>query len=154
MRRDFIVDWEGAATDARSWDDFINGLDVQVSIPKRLVLPCGMKAWDGTGRSAGLLSMLGGDTDQRNPDRTTLRQKLWQRPFDKYCISSDGDVPAEIDSKAVERLYALTRRALGVTGQRLRREAGTGRGDNEAPKYLTSQFRRCPRDVATWLNTV
>ena len=81
----------------------------------------------------------------------TLRQKLSQRPFGKYCISSDGDVPPEISEETLQRFEILTRKALEVTERRLRGESGYGTEDNEALKFLSWQFRRCPRDVATWL---
>ncbi|MCA9131001.1 MAG: hypothetical protein KDB22_28150, partial [Planctomycetales bacterium] len=151
LERDFTVDWDEAIDDERPWDEIIGSLDAQVTIPKRLVLPCGIEAWQDSERSAGMLSLLKTESDRADADWATLRQKLSQRTFGKYCISSDGEFPEEIEAEALEKFYALTSKAVDVTEQRLRRVNGPGTDDNEALKFLTWQFRRCPRIVANWL---
>tara|TARA_R110000850_G_scaffold21488_3_gene63340 strand:+ start:10910 stop:13273 length:2364 start_codon:yes stop_codon:yes gene_type:complete len=151
LGRNFTVDWDEAISDERPWDEIIDSLDAQVSIPKRLVLPCGIEAWKDSDRSAGMLTLLESEPDRGDTDWATLRQKLSQRTFGKYCISSDGELPSEIEAEDLERFDALTSRALYVTERRLRGESGPGTDDNEALKFLTWQFRRCPRNVATWL---
>lgn len=92
----------------------------------------------------------------RNPSVSTpigkrSAAKLSQRPFGQYCISSDGDLPAEIGREEIERLDILTDKALDVTRRRLAGETGAGTEDNAALKFLTWQFRRCPTDVVKWL---
>ncbi|WP_282601824.1 hypothetical protein [Paracoccus sp. PARArs4] len=151
LGRNFAVDWDQAMEEDRPWTDIIASLDTKVSIPKRLVLPCGMEAWQDSDRSAGMLTLLESEPDRSRTDWATLRQKLSQRPFGKYCISSDGDVPADITADSLERFELLTNKALEVTERRLRGEGGYGTEDNEALKFLSWQFRRCPRDVARWL---
>lgn len=151
LGRNFAVDWDEALEEERPWSEIIESLDTQVSIPKRLVLPCGMEAWHGSDRSAGLLTLLETEPNRSRTDWAALRQKLSQRPFGKYCISSDGDVPPEIAAETLERFENLTSKALEVSERRLRGESGYGTEDNEALKFLSWQFRRCPRDVATWL---
>jgi hypothetical protein len=151
LGRNFAVDWGEALEEERPWSEIIESLDTQVSIPKRLVLPCGMVAWHDSDRSAGLLTLLETEPSRSRTDWATLRQKLSQRPFGKYCISSDGDVPPEIAAETLERFEILTSKALEVTEKRLKGESGDGTEDNEALKFLSWQFRRCPRDVATWL---
>lgn len=151
LARNFAVDWDEALEEERSWSEIIDSLDAQVSIPKRLVLPCGMEAWHDSDRSDGLLTLLETEPDRSRTDWATLRQKLSQRPFGKYCISSDGEVPPEITEETLERFEILTGKALQVTEKRLRGESGYGTEDNEALKFLSWQFRRCPREVARWL---
>lgn len=151
LERNFTVDWDDAISDERSWDEIIVSLDAQVSIPKRLVLPCGIEAWQDSDRSEGMLSLLETEPDRGSTDWATLRQKLSQRTFGKYCISSDGEFPEEIEAEILDQFFTLTSKALDVTKQRLGRENGPGTDDNEALKFLTWQFRRCPRDVAAWL---
>ncbi|WP_171238331.1 hypothetical protein [Ruegeria sp. HKCCA5763] len=151
LGRNFVVDWDEALEEERPWSEIIESLDTQVSIPKRLVLPCGMEAWHDSDRSAGMLTLLESEPNRSRTDWATLRQKLSQRPFGKYCISSDGDVPPEITAETLERFEILTSKALEVTEKRLRGESGYGTEDNEALKFLSWQFRRCPRNVATWL---
>ncbi|NOD34419.1 MULTISPECIES: hypothetical protein [unclassified Ruegeria] len=60
-------------------------------------------------------------------------------------------MPPEITAETLERFEILTSKALEVTEKRLRGESGYGTEDNEALKFLSWQFRRCPRNVATWL---
>lgn len=151
LGRSFTIDWDEAQVDERPWDEIIESLDAKVSIPSRLVLPCGLEAWEDSERADGLYSLLGKEPDRRNPDWDTLAAKLSQRPFGKYCISSDGDIPQEIDCNDVARLNVLTEKAVDVTQRRLRGEGGPGTEDNAALKFLTWQFRRCPLVVADWL---
>ncbi|MEB8388305.1 hypothetical protein OO012_13805 [Rhodobacteraceae bacterium KMM 6894] len=151
LGRNFAVDWDEALEEERPWSEIIESLDTKVSIPKRLVLPCGMEAWHDSDRSAGMLTLLETEPDRSRTDWATLRQKLSQRPFGKYCISSDGDVPPEIAAETLERFEILTTKALEVTERRLMGGSGYGTEDNEALKFLSWQFRRCPRAVATWL---
>ncbi len=147
LGRTFVVEWDDAQSDERSWDDIIDSLQVPVSIPQRLVLPCGMEPW----RGRGMLSLLDTVIDHGRRDWKALAQKIAQRPYENYCISSDGEVPTEIEVGTLERLDILTNEALGVTAGRLRGENGPDTDDNEPLKFLTWQFRRCPRIVATWL---
>ena len=110
-----------------------------------------MPAWEDTARADGLLSLLQSEPFRIKPDWETLAAKLSQRPFGQYCISSDGDLPAEIGREEIERLDILTDKALDVTRRRLAGETGAGTEDNAALKFLTWQFRRCPTDVVKWL---
>jgi hypothetical protein len=151
LGRHFTLEWKDAEEDERSWEEIIQSLDARVSIPQRLVLPCGTHAWQDSARSAGLLSLLRTEPERLTPDWETLALKLAQRSFGEYCISSDGEIPADIESEDVERLDILTERALDFTRRRLSEESGNGKEDNSALKFLTWQFRRCPPEVASWL---
>ena len=151
LGRNFTVDWDEAQQDDRSWDQIIESLETSVSIPKRLVLPCGMHAWEDSERADGLLSLLQTEPQRRITDWDTLATKLAQRPFGQYCISSDGDLPTAVKPEDIERLDMLTDKALDINRRRLRGEQGPGTEDNAALKFLTWQFHRCPPEVATWL---
>jgi len=151
LGRSFTIDWDDAQIDERSWDDIIESLDSKVSVPSRLVLPCGLEPWQDSERADGLFTLLEKETDRRNPDWDSLAAKLSQRPFGKYCISSDGEIPHEIEPEVVARLDILTERAIEVTKRRLQGDSGPGTEDNAALKFLTWQFRRCPTVVAEWL---
>lgn len=151
LGRNFTVDWDEAKQDDRSWEQIIESLKASVSIPKRLVLPCGMHSWEDSERMDGLLSLLQTEPQRRIVDWDMLAMKLSQRPFGQYCISSDGDLPSEVGPEDIERLDILTDKALDITRRRLRGDTGPGTGDNAALKFLTWQFRRCPPEVATWL---
>jgi hypothetical protein len=151
LGRNFTVEWDEADEDARSWAEIIESLKVNVSIPRRLVLPCGMYPWEDSARSDGMLCLLQTEPFRNDPDWDTLAMKLAQRPFGQYCISSDGHFPAEIVQEDIERFDLLTEKALDVTRSRLAGGTGPGTEDNGALKFLTWQFRRCPPEVATWL---
>lgn len=151
LGRNFTVDWDEAQEDHRKWDEIIESQQRHVSIPKRLVLPCGMPAWEDSARAKGMLRLLQSEPLSSNPDWETLAAKLSQRPFGQYCISSDGDLPYEVGQEDIERLDILTDKAMAVTRRRLAGDTGRGTEDNEALKFLTWQFRRCPTDVVKWL---
>lgn len=151
LGRQFTVDWSEAQEDDRSWIEIIESLESKVSIPNRLVLPCGVHAWETNGQSEGLHSLLEAELSRSETDWSILANKMMQRPFGQYCISSDGDIPQEIDPKSIERLDLLTEKAIELTKRRLRGESGPGMQDNKALQFLTWQFRRCPTEVAYWL---
>lgn len=151
LGRNFAIEWDAAEEVDRSWEEIIEDHATRVSIPHRLVLPCGMHAWEDSSRSDGLKNMLQQERFKRNPDWDTLASKLAQRPFGQYCISSDGNIPTEIGERDRELLDDLTEMAMQVTQSRLFGETGPGTEDNAALRFLTWQFRRCPQVVATWL---
>lgn len=151
LGRSFSVDWDQAEEDSRTWEQIIESLETKVSCPKRLVLPCGMNPWHDSERAEGMISLLQSEPLRSSPDWDTLALKLAQRPFGQYCISSDGELPTEVELSDIERLDLLTTKALETTRMRLRGEAGPGTDDNAALKFLTWQFRRCPDEVSTWL---
>ncbi|WP_411975665.1 hypothetical protein [Sulfitobacter faviae] len=151
LGRSFSVDWDQAEEVTETWEQIINNLETKVSCPKRLVLPCGMQPWQDSERTEGMISLLQSQTRRISPDWDTLALKLGQRPFGQYCISSDGEVPPEVELSDIERLDVLTTKAIETTRMRLRSETGPGTEDNAALKFLTWQFRRCPDEVADWL---
>lgn len=149
LARQFIVDWDTAEVLDRSWDEVLAELaDRPPTCPERLVLPCGMHAWDDNSRGPGLFSLLEENAGKTRPDWDALAAKLSQRPFGQYCISSDGEVPEEIPSATLEQLNELTDRAVAILRQITQTTALT---DTAPLRFLTWQFRRCPQDVAVML---
>ncbi|MCB6179018.1 hypothetical protein LHP98_12875 [Rhodobacter sp. Har01] len=152
LGRHFTIDWEQAEDDPRDWDAIIGSvMDKAPSIPERLVLKTGLAPWQDGERADGLFTLLEKESRKATVDWDTLAMRMASRPFGEYCISSDGDLPDQIDAVDIERLDALTRRALETTQARLCARPGPSNSDNAALKFLTWQFRRCPPVVADWL---
>lgn len=151
LGRNFTVDWDHAKEDSRPWEEIIESLQTSVSIPRRLILPCGMHPWEDSTSSNGMLSLLKSEAQRLAPNWKTLASKLADRPFGQYCISSDGHLPKGLGQENIDRLDVLTTKAVKVTRSRLAGETGPGAADNEGLKFLTWQFRRCPPEVVTWL---
>ena len=151
LGRYFTIDWDGAEEDDRPWGEIIESLKIQTSIPARLTLKCGLHPWEDNNRSVGLFTLLAKEPSRLRVDWDTLASKLSSRPFGEYCISSDGELPTNIDDESIRTLDRLTEIALGITRSRLNRESGSETEDNAALRFLTWQFRRCPSEVVDWL---
>ena len=150
LGRNFSVDWDEAKQEELPWQEIIDSFEARSSIPRRLVLPCGMHPWNDSEHAEGLLSLLKREGNRSNHDWDTLAAKLSQRPFNQYCVSSDGALPDEVQREDVDKLDRLTDVALEINRMRLRGETAPGTEDNGALKFLTWQFRRCPQEVADW----
>ncbi|UWQ48985.1 hypothetical protein K3720_13790 [Leisingera caerulea] len=151
LSRNFTIDWENAEEDQREWTEIIASFDTPPpAIPDRLVLKCGMHPWHDSPRAPGLFSLLDEVQETGVFDWQVLARKAAARPFQEYCVSSDGDVPSGVPVSAVSQLDATTRAAVEATSARLR-EAESKSRDNSALQFLTWQFRRCPDEVSEWL---
>ncbi|MCA1777157.1 MAG: hypothetical protein LC676_16555 [Loktanella sp.] len=149
--RTFTVDWESAEDDLRAWDEIIASLATPPpAIPDRLVLKCGLHPWEDSPKAPGLLTLLKEAEKKQVFDWHSLAQKAMARPFQEYCISSDGELPANLPDDAARQLDAVTRAAVAVTRARLDGDGRTSE-DNAALQFLTWQFRRCPAEVTGWL---
>lgn len=144
----FQVDWDGAIELEQSWEALIEGFQTPApTIPGRLVLACGIDAWNDSPRGEGLLSLLERNVNSAVVDWTALANRLSARPGGKYAISSDGEIPSGIGAGAVAQLDRLVERALEDVQRGLRGEpVGT-----QSIRFLTWQFRRCPPEVSGWL---
>lgn len=149
LGRSFVIDWEDAKEDDRSWDDIIASQETPVTFPQRLVLDCGMGPWKDRARSIGLLQALKAHQDPADADWEILAQCMGARPG-AYCISSDGALPPEITPSDRALLDRATTEAMTLTRAR-RGSAGSAQTSNAALKFLTWQFRYCPPEVADWL---
>lgn len=149
LARQFSVDWDAAEILDATWEDVLSGLATPPpTIPKRLVLPCGIHAWHDTPRGPGLLTLLDANARLAGPDWDTLATKLSARPFGQYCISSDGEVPGEVPNDSLAQLQELTWRALDdLRGM----ASGKRTADTAQLRFLTWQFRRCPTEVGDLL---
>ena len=152
LGRHFTIDWDQAEDDTRDWEEIISSfMDVAPSIPERLILKTGLTPWEDSGRAGGLFTLLEKESSKTRVDWDTLAKRLAARPFGEYCISSDGDLPSDIDELYIEHLNTLTSLALETTRSRLGSSPEPSNNDNAALKFLTWQFRRCPAIVAEWL---
>lgn len=144
----FQVDWDSAAELNESWDSLIQGFQRPApTIPGRLVLACGIEAWNDSPRGDGLFTLLEKNVNRADVDWNGLANRLSARPGGKYAISSDGTIPPGVDAAAVARLDRLVERALDEVRRGLKGEAvGT-----QSFRFLTWQFRRCPPEVSGWL---
>lgn len=144
----FHVDWDGALELDQHWDELLEGFKRPApTIPGRLVLACGIDAWNDSPRGEGLITLLEKNADRAVVDWTALANRLSARPGGKYAISSDGTIPSEVNSVSVSRLDHLVERALEEVRQGLR---GAASG-TQSFRFLTWQFRRCPAEVSGWL---
>lgn len=146
LSRQFTVDWDSAEELKHDWTTIIEDLATPLpSIPKRLVLPCGMQAWNDSVRGPGLITLLADNVNRSEVDWSALATQLTARPEGRYCVSSDGAIPPEVPSAVSGLLDALTARAVRSVEDRL---SGTAGGDTQPFRFLTWQFRRCPESVA------
>lgn len=149
LDRQFAVDWETANIIEKNWEEVIEDLATPPpSMPNRLVLECGMHAWESSDRGPGLMELLTANIDRPQPDWEALANRLSSRPYQKYCISSDGEIPQEIPENVQLQLQTLTDRAIEETEDRV---ANRRIAENGALKFLTWQFRRCPDCVGDLL---
>lgn len=151
LARSFTIDWEKAEEDLRDWDEIITDLATPPpAIPDRLVLKCGLHPWQDSPRAPGLFTLL--EMAERNgvSDWQGLAQKAMSRPFQEYCVSSDGELPADVPDVVAGQLDAVIRSAMDLTRARLTAQ-GAASEDNASLQFLTWQFRRCPAEVTEWL---
>ncbi|PZM07965.1 hypothetical protein [Rhizobium tubonense] len=144
----FQVDWDGATELDQHWDELLEGFKKPApTIPGRLVLACGIDAWNDSPRGDGLATLLEKNVDRAVVDWMSLANRLAARPGGKCAISSEGLIPSEVDATSVSRLDRLVERALEDVRQGLQ---GRGTG-TQSIRFLTWQFRRCPAEVSGWL---
>lgn len=149
LGQQFQVDWDGATEIQRAWAEIIESFERSApTIPARLVLPCGMAAWNDSVRGDGLLKLLSANVDRREVDWAALAARMSARPEGRYAISSDGEIPAAVGAKATDHLQSLIDRATEQVRGRL---AGRIDASNDSLRFLTWLFRRCPEEVAGWL---
>ncbi len=144
-----IVDWEQAAELDEDWDDIIRDLAMPPpTIPERLVLPCGMKIWQGHIRRKGLAAIVAqfaGAGRINGKDWKLLGDQMARRELGRHGISSDGKVPYGLQGKTRENLRVLTGRAVEHLHDRLAGRANAK--ESGSLRFLTWQFRHCPEQV-------
>lgn len=146
LERDFRLDWDKAEEIQKEWCEIIEELKFE-SIPNRLVLEYGIEAWFGENnhtRYTSLSKALSDAVSQSGKiDWEHLAQKMSARPRGKYAVSSDGEIPKDIDHKNIYNLKYISDKAK----KQFHRRLNGSLGNNEAIKFLTWQFRRCDKQV-------
>ena len=136
------VDWDDAEPLDESWEEIIESQEPSLpSVPNRVVLPCGMDVWDGIHGAVGLGEILLQAVSSARYDWDQLARQLMRRPLRRYAISSNGELPSELENEAVATLKTVTRAAEDHVRERL---AGKVTADNSSLRFLTWQFQRCP----------
>jgi hypothetical protein len=149
LARQFSVDWDTAEILDQTWEELLSSLATpSPTIPKRLVLPCGMNAWEDSHQGPGLISLLNANAGAPRPDWDALATQLSARPFGQYCISSDGEVPQDVLGDTLAQFDELTDRALTALRDIV---SGKQSPDNGPLKFVSWQFRRCPPEVGEML---
>jgi hypothetical protein len=142
MSGSLYVDWDKAVPLDQTWDDLIQSLDTPPpTVPNRMVLPCGVEPWLDQPGAPGFMAMLREAAETSSPDWDKLASKASSRPFGHYAISSDGDLPGDIGPDAEHLLGIGIEKALKQVQSRIKGEV---RSDNDALRFLTWLFRRCP----------
>lgn len=144
LARQHVVDWSASDELRKDWQSLIKDMETpKPTVPKRLVLPCGTDPWED-GNAEGLLSLLDRFDGASWVDWQTLAQRMSSRPFGKFCISSDGEIPAGIPQEARDKLNRLSHRATEEELERLNNRMSQ---NNERLRFLLWQFRRCPPEI-------
>ncbi|MBB4349324.1 hypothetical protein [Aliirhizobium cellulosilyticum] len=144
----FQVDWDGAIELDQKWQDLLDGFQKPApTIPARLILACGIDAWNDSPRGDGLFTLLDRNVDRDVVDWGALADRLSARPGGKYAISSDGTIPYTVNHTSVAMLDRLVERAL----DEVRRGLRGGDVGTQSFRFLTWQFRRCPSEASKWL---
>lgn len=150
LGREIIIDWEEDAVEVKeSWESLIEQQEDNLpTIPKKMVLPCSIGAWEPSGRMVSLFELLGQNIEAEQPDWSNLSQRLNARSFGSYCISSDGDLPDDLPQEYVRKLENLTEQAISEVRNRVK---GVMQANNDSLRFLTWQFKRCPREIIAHL---
>ena len=136
------VDWDNAEELDEAWETVIEGLETpKPTIPNRLVLPATRELWDDQPQRTGLLTFLREAHAASEPNWKVLANKLNSREGDAYCVSSDGELPAQTSAEETELLDEIRHRALEHT--LARGEGKIVEDDNDALRFLTWLFKRC-----------
>jgi len=140
-----VIDFEAAETQGETWEEIIARHErSRPTIPDRLVLQCGMQVWDGFANRNGLSELLKREAARASPDWGALATQLSARPEQRFAINSDGSLlqalPLDDEATLDQMIDRAKREVLSrLTTRRYR--------DNDALKFLTWTFRRCPQEV-------
>ena len=149
LARQFLVDWDAAEQLDQSWDELLAKLEKpEPTIPKRLVIPCSKALWDQSVYDIGFAELVNSNVDRNVIDWKTLADKVDDRYVRAYAVSSDGELPAELDESTKSNLQRIIQRAEMHMRGRL---TGKEEAGNDSLRFLTWLFRLCPNEVALWL---
>jgi len=144
LSRQYIVDWEKSHEVRKDWNQIIEDLATRPSIPDRLVLPCNISTWY-SGKHDNLIEIIN-QAQSGDPIKWDQLAKKLQPPKRscEYAVSSDGEVPNELNFSIQQQFNELTYRATEIFYEQL---AGRKPFDTGPLKFLTWQFRRCPPEI-------
>lgn len=138
------IDFQAAEVLDETWEEILDKIQIgAVPIPERIVIAADIEKWLDSDEGEGLISLINREVDKEHPNWELLSKRM-----DFYAISSDGDLPKDIDLRTKENLNKLSHRALEQSNRRLN---GDAQGDNLPLRFLTWQFKRCPQEVCTSL---
>lgn len=145
LRAQYTVDWLVAEEINKNWEELIRDLDQPLpSIPNRLVLKCGIELWDGFRNVQGLSSVL--KSNQGNWD--LLAKSISKGREGRYCISSDGDLPNNLNEASIKLLEDTNQLAIDEIRERIN---GDVIASNHSLRFLTWQFKGCPEEIVDYL---
>ena len=138
------IDFQTAKILDETWEEILKKIKIgAVPIPERIVIAANIEKWVDSEEEEGLTSLINREVDKEHPNWELLSKKM-----DFYAISSDGELPKDIDLRTEENLNKLSLLALEQFNQRLN---GDAKGDNLPLRFLTWQFKRCPQEVCASL---
>ena len=140
-----VVDWDAAERQTKNWETIIEELErPRPTIPRRLVLPCGMEVWDGPANRRGLSEVLAENVGRRWVDWEALATLAASRPNGNYAVSSDGHVPPGLslgdEAMLDQMIYLAVRKIHACLGS-------LPAPENKALNFLTWMFRRYPSSL-------
>ena len=139
-----LIDFQAAEVLDETWEEILEKIQIgAVPIPERIVISADIEKWLDGDVGEGLTSLINREVDKEYPNWELLSKRM-----DFYAISSDGDLPKDIDLRTKENLNKLSHRALEQFQLRLK---GDPQGDNLPLRFLTWQFKRCPQEVCASL---
>jgi hypothetical protein len=139
-----VVDWDAAEELNEDWQAIITSQ--KPTLPKvlnRVVLPCGMHSWEDQPRAEGLSLILERNLrEPRSINWKSLADGMSARPEGYYAISSEGDLPSELNSESKCNLDLAIHLAEADIHERL---SGKGNAENHSLRFLTWLFHGCPQ---------
>lgn len=146
LSRHFLVDWDTAEQLDEDWSELLARMEKpEPTIPSRLVIPCSKALWDASVFEVGFAELVNTNARAAQVDWKALADKADDRYARSYAVSSDGQLPSEIDDATVSNLQKLIDQAVDHLRLRL---SGKEEAGNESLRFLTWLFRLCPNEVA------
>lgn len=144
-----VIDFDAAEMQEETWDEIIARHEKpRPTIPERMILPNGMAVWDGYSNRGGLSDLLAREAGRPAPDWRALAAQLSSRPDQRYAVSSEGELPEKLPLGEEATLDQMIDRAKSEVLTRLADNTYDG---NDALRFLTWAFRRCPQDVIPFM---
>lgn len=132
------IDFQASEILDVTWNELLEEIQIgSVPVPERMVVPARIENWE-EGYQQGLASIIRQEIQKEKPNWYAFDSKI------NGAISSDGELPDAIDRQTNHDLDLLTKKALEHFRGRL---DGSVRADNTSLKFLTWQYKRCPKQV-------